>query len=262
MLLLQDSPVSRPLGSDSWYLDPLVARQKAAVNRACVRRWAGESASGTILKTDLFEEANGEDHILGELASASRFVVGVDCLPSTVERAARRFRSPRIRLSVADLRVFNFAGGVFDLVVSTSTLDHFESRAELVQSLAELGRVLRPGGRMIVVLDNPLNPAYFPLKWCCRWFAPFRLGYAMTRRGLCAIGEAMGLEILGKDYLIHNPRIISTVLFLLLRKLMGGQANGAVQVLLAAFALCGKLPTRCFSACFFVVCLRKPAASA
>ena len=83
------SPKARP--SDSWYLDPFVARQKAAANRACVRRWGGETARGVVLKTDLFEEANGEDHILADLGADASSVVGMDCIPCTVSRAAARF---------------------------------------------------------------------------------------------------------------------------------------------------------------------------
>ena len=254
----QASPAARL--SDSWYLDPLVARQKADINRACVRRWAAESARGVVLKTDLFEEANGEDHILGDLAVDGSRVVGMDCLPSTVARAAQRFRAPGVDLTVADLSSLNFADAAFDLIVSTSTLDHFDGRAEFVEALAELNRVLRPGGRMILILDNPLNPAYLPLKWICRWLAPYQLGYATSRRNFCAALRAMGLEVLGSDYVIHNPRMFSTALFLVLRRTLGSRADRLIGVLLRGFDSLGKLPTRGFTACFSAVCVRKAAA--
>jgi SAM-dependent methyltransferase len=258
MHVAESSREARP--SDSWYLDPLVARQKAAVNRDCVRRWAADSACGVVLKTDLFEEANGEDHILGDLAAESTRVVGMDCLASTVARAALRFRGPGIDLTVADLRSLNFADSTFDLIVSTSTLDHFDQRAEFVEALAELYRVLRPGGRMVLLLDNPLNPAYLPLKWICRWLAPYRLGYAATRRNFCATLRATGLEVLGSDYVIHNPRMLSTALFLVLRKMLGRRADRPIGWLLRAFALFDKLPTRGLTASFSAVGVQKPAA--
>ena len=258
--MIRPRPAPRARQSDSWYLDPLVARQKAAVNRACVRRWAAESAHGVVLKTDLFEEANGDDHILADLAAEGSRVVGIDCQPSTVARAARRFHGPALDLTVADLRSLNFADTTFDLIVSTSTLDHFDHRAEFLEALAELNRVLRPGGRMILILDNPLNPTYLPLKWICRWLAPYSLGYSTSRRNFCAALQAMGLEVLGSDYIIHNPRMFSTALFLLLRKTLRGYAGGTIGLLLRAFALLDKLPTRGLTACFSVVSVRKPAA--
>lgn len=252
------SPPARQ--SDSWYLDPLVARQKAETNRACVRRWAADSAHGVVLKTDLFEEANGEDHILADLAAEGSRVVGIDCVASTVRRAAKRFRSPDVDLTVADLRALNFADSTFDLIVSTSTLDHFDQRAEFLQALAELHRVLRPGGRMILILDNPLNPTYLPLKWICRWLAPYQLGYATSRSNFCAALQAIGLEVLGSDYVIHNPRMFSTALFLVLRKAAGRRAGRLIAGLLRCFARLDQLPTRGLTACFSVVCVRKPAA--
>ena len=252
------SPKNRQ--SDSWYLDPLVARQKAEANRACVRRWGAESARGVVLKTDLFEEANGEDHILADLGAKAHSVIGMDCLPSTVARAARRFRFPGLHLTVADLLALNFADSTFDLIVSTSTLDHFDERAQFLEALQELKRVLRPGGRMILVLDNPLNPTYLPLKWICRWLAPYRLGYATSRRNFCAALQAMGLEVLGSDYLIHNPRMFSTALFLVLRRALGRRAEKLIEVLVQGFALLGRLPTRPLTACFSVVCAQKPVA--
>lgn len=57
-----------------------------------------------------------------------------------------------------------FAAETFDLVVSTSTLDHFTCREDLVTSLEEISRVLRPGGLLILTLDNPLNLLYPPLR--------------------------------------------------------------------------------------------------
>ncbi len=110
-------------------------------------------------------------------------VVGMDCVPSTVAAARRRFHNTEFHMTVADLRAMNFQDGAFDLIVSTSTLDHFPRRAEFLRALEELVRVLRPGGRMVLVLDNPLNPGYWPLRLLCQRVTSFRLGYTMTRAG-------------------------------------------------------------------------------
>ncbi len=246
--------------SDSWYLDPAAARQKAALNLDCVNRWAGGAARGLVLKTDLFEEANGDDHVLDRLAGDAAGVVGMDCLQPTVTRAQRRFPGRNLHCLTADLRALAFRDRAFDLILSTSTLDHFDSREEFLDSLAELDRILRPGGRMILVLDNPLNPVYYPLKAFCSRFAPFTLGYTTTRGRFEKDLTALGLEIRDHDYLIHNPRVVSTAAFLLLRRLFGSKADGPVDLLLRAFAKLGKLPTRSLSACFSVVAVEKPEA--
>jgi SAM-dependent methyltransferase len=213
-----------------------------------------------VLKTDLFEEANGADHILGDLAREARRAVGIDLVTSTVTRAARRFPSRPFQACVSDLRCFAFRDESFDLIVSTSTLDHFEGREDFELALGELVRVLRPGGRIVLVLDNPLNPLYVVLKCFCRWFGPFALGYSPTRRRVQRQLERMGLEVLGGDYVIHNPRLVSTAMFWSARKLFGTQAEGAIQALLWFFGLFDKLPTRRFTGCFSVLGVEKRAA--
>ena len=49
-------------------------------------------------------------------------------------------------------------GDTFDLVVSNSTLDHFARADDITIALREIQQVLKPGGRLILTLDNPSNP--------------------------------------------------------------------------------------------------------
>ena len=43
-------------------------------------------------------------------------------------------------------------------MVSLSTLDHFRDPEDLAASLRQLGRIVRPGGLLLLTLDNPTNP--------------------------------------------------------------------------------------------------------
>src|SRR5204863_8026948 len=65
---------------------------------------------------------------------------------------------PTRRSSDLDVRALPFADGSFDVVVSTSTLDHFQARADIDTALRELHRVLASDGLAVVTLDNPWNP--------------------------------------------------------------------------------------------------------
>jgi hypothetical protein len=71
--------------------------------------------------------------------------------------------------------------------------------------------------------------------------------------------QQVGLELVATGVLIHNPRLISTLLFLGLRRLLGRRADPVIQALLRFFALPGRLSTRGFTACFVAACARKPA---
>jgi SAM-dependent methyltransferase len=245
--------------SRSWYLDPVVARQKGSVFLNWIRSATTGLAPRQILKTDVFEEANGEDRILTELFPEARLQAGIDIQESTVHQAARR--TPGFAPLCADARGLPFEDGAFDIIVSTSTLDHFEELADLRCSLRELARVASPGGVVLVILDNPYNPLYHPLRWITRrGWAPFELGETLSRSELAAELEAAGLEIRSRDYLIHNPRLLSTALFLAVRRLLGRHADGPIRFLLACFNALGRLPTRALTACFSAVAAAKPPA--
>lgn len=240
----------------SWYLDPVVARQKRDVYLGLLERWRKGTQADRILKTDLFEEAFGEDRLLPDLFPTARIVLGIDQAFSTARAAADRELHGRV--AVSDVRRMGFGAETFDLVVSTSTLDHFTCREDFVASLEEISRILRPGGLLILTLDNPLNPLYAPLRWLSRTgLAPFYLGYTPSIGPLKrTLGEA-GFEVGEVDWLLHNPRLISTALFLICRRVFGRRADAPVRFLLRCFGLLSKLPTRRFTACFQAVSARK-----
>ncbi|HUA21164.1 MAG TPA: class I SAM-dependent methyltransferase [Bryobacteraceae bacterium] len=244
--------------SPSWYLDPLVAKQKREVHQQWIRDLLGSRPRDLILKTDLFEEAYGLDRILDDLFPEARLAVGIDLNLNTVRAAASRDGS-RFVPAASDVRHLPFRPASVDVVVSTSTLDHFESRAELAASIDELARILRPGGTLFITLDNPRNPLYHLLRWASRrGWTPFRLGQTISLSALARMLEARGFVIENTEYLIHNPRLISTILFLSLRKAFGRRADVPVQALLKLFAAGGYLPIRAFTACFVAVCAIKP----
>ncbi|MEN6605387.1 MAG: class I SAM-dependent methyltransferase [Bryobacteraceae bacterium] len=252
-------PNTTEAASSSWYLDPLVAAQKREVHLELMRGWSNPSPTARLLKTDLFEEANGNDHILFDIEPAPRRRFGIDLDISTVQCAARRFEQPGAGLFCCDAKHLAIATGSLDAIVSTSTLDHLASTDELRDALTELARVLRPGGKMVVTLDNPRNPLYWLLRLLSSWGCmPFRLGVTVSRSRLIRMLQQTGLEVLDSRMLIHNPRLVSTVLFLALRRLLGRRADRPIAFLLRAFAALDRLPTREFTGCFSAVRARKP----
>jgi SAM-dependent methyltransferase len=123
------------------------------VNRSLLDGWLPELVD-SVLKTDLFDEIAGEG-LVGSLAARAGRVVGIDVSPWVVRKAVSR--NPGLEGVVADVHALPFEPTSFDLVVSNSTLDHFESRDEIDHALDELARVLRPGGTLVVTLDNAAN---------------------------------------------------------------------------------------------------------
>lgn len=78
-------------------------------------------------------------------------VIGVDASPEMLERARKRV--PEAELRAGDLTALPLEDRSVDLAVCALALTHLP---ELLRPLAELSRVLRPGGRLIL---SDLHPA-------------------------------------------------------------------------------------------------------
>jgi SAM-dependent methyltransferase len=86
-------------------------------------------------------------------------VVGIDPALDAVG-AARRVAAQLgedVEYVVADARHLPFPDASFDVVFSYSVLQHF-SRPDVLRSIAETRRVLRPGGRALVQMANAFGP--------------------------------------------------------------------------------------------------------
>jgi SAM-dependent methyltransferase len=236
----------------AWYLDPIVAEQKRAANLALVRqalRWS--PAPRRMLKTDLFEDAFGDDQLLGEFPVTAPLCCGIDIAGSTLRAAQQRFPFLRGQLAEADLRCLPFRAGSFDFIVSTSSLDHFASAAEMQSALAGLLQLLAPGGVALLTFDNPGNPLYRVLRWSGRLgFLPFSLGYAPTAAETRGLLTAAGLQVREQVYYLHNPRGLSTLLVLGLRRAFGAAASPWIRRLLKLFAGLERLGWSRRTACF------------
>jgi SAM-dependent methyltransferase len=261
-----DVQFKRPLWNDrrrqpsaTWYLDPLVAAQKGSQHRALINRWTAGFPVTSFLKTDAFEEANGDDQLLFDLFPGASRAICIDISWPTLGTAARRSNLPAAEFCATDVRCLAMRSGCVDLVLSTSTLDHFASADDIRVALHEIARVVRPGGLVIITLDNPQNPFYWALRWASRCaVSPFPLGCTLSRERLERELENAGLRVEANAFLIHNPRGVSTLLFLALRRLLGARADRPIRLLLSLFAQLGRLPSRRFTACFIAARARKP----
>ena len=243
----------------NWYLDPLVAAQKREVHLQWIaHNVPAEMHIQRVLKTDVFEEAYGTDELLISLPLEANLKLGIDICATTVAQAANRSSDCTLRFIKADVRRLPLADECVDVVLANSTLDHFDTTIEIEESIYELARVLKSGGFLLVTLDNPHNPL-FMLRAVAPWVGfRFRLGKTLSRRRLLAILDQAGLELQSSGFLIHNPRFISTFLFLALRRLLGSRADPAILWLLAAFSKFDRLPFREMTGVFIAACARKP----
>jgi SAM-dependent methyltransferase len=178
-----------------------------------LRRWGGETEKGWILKTDLFEEAMGQDAFLLDLTGGKGSVLGMDLSAAVIQEARRSDSGGRGSYLVADIRRLPFAGHTFDLVISPSTLDHFSDTSGLQVSLRGLRRIIRPGGRLIITLDNRRNLLDPLLRFFVKLgMAPYYIGRSYTVSELRRELAAAGFNVEATTAILHNPRLMAAAL--------------------------------------------------
>jgi SAM-dependent methyltransferase len=193
---------------DDRYPDPFLGRLKRRAHLSLISRWAdGLDTNGRTLKTDLFEEANGADSLVPCLFRSGRSVVGID-ISSKIASSANLRLQGQGTIIAADVRWLPFESGSFDLVISPSTLDHFRDLRDLEPSLGEIQRVLRPGGRLIITLDNRQN-LFDPLLRLASalGFVPYYLGRSYSGDELRTALGCAGFDVLEVTGIVHSPRL-------------------------------------------------------
>lgn len=173
-----------------------------------IHGWLGRP-QGRWIKTDLWEETTPSRALLDHLPGP--VWTGIDISHEVASRA----NAPRSRV-VADVRRLPFRTAAFDGALSTSTLDHFPSVDDVRASLEELRRVLAPGARLLLTLDNPSNPMIrlrnaLPARVArTSGLVPFDVGVTLSeRRGRDELRHA-GFEVKRTGFLLHVPLIIGT----------------------------------------------------
>ncbi len=185
--------------------------QSDLVLRALVRRWLVPGQPAEILKTDLYDELAGAG-LVPFLQRAGYGVTAIDISEAAVEAAGARH--PALSARLADVRSLPFADSSFDAVVSNSTLDHLDGPAEVQRALGELSRVLRPGGRLLITMDNPRHPMValreaIPAGISRRLRGvEYETGWTCGPARLEAMLDRAGLRVRDRTAVIHGPRVI------------------------------------------------------
>jgi len=208
------------LAARGHYMDAFLGGLKRDAYLQLIDRWGGLPAAGLTLKTDMFEEAAGPDAFATDLLARGTRVVGMDVSIAAIRQAAASCAPRGLRCLAADTRRLPFASGTFSLIVSPSTLDHFQDPTDLGVALRELVRVLAPGGRLIITLDNRQNVADPFLRLAIRLgVVPYYIGRSYTvdelRDELCQAG----FRVEDTTAIIQHPRMLGVTFTKLTRRI-------------------------------------------
>jgi SAM-dependent methyltransferase len=159
-----------------------------------------------ILKTDLWDEAKNT-RILAWASKQGARAYAVDISQPTLRRAHAAFKKgPRaLRSAAADVRELPFRDGSFDAIYSMGTIEHFD---ETEKAVAEIARVLKPGGRAIVGVPNRHDPFLRPLfATLLQALGLYGYGYekSYSRAGLKRMLEHAGLNVVDETAILFIP---------------------------------------------------------
>jgi SAM-dependent methyltransferase len=166
-----------------------------------------------ILKTDLWDEAKNT-RILAWASGRGARAFGIDISAPTVTQAGLAFAPGALRASVSDVRAIPFQSASFDAIYSMGTIEHF---AETEAAIAEMARVLKPGGRAIIGVPNRHDPFLRPaMAAILQAFGLYAYGLekSYSRRGLRDMIERAGLTVVEETAILFIPgwlRIIDLV---------------------------------------------------
>lgn len=230
------------------------------VNQTLLKRWRPSHQIEELLKTDLFDEAVSEG-LKSLLETHAKRVFYMDT-SLKIQQMARE-RHPDLQMVRADVCQLPFAQSTFDRIVSISTLDHFDTLDGISAGLRECHRVLRPGGQMILTLDNLSNPIVLFRNWL-----PFRLlhrlriipyytGVTLGPYRLQCLLKEIGFRILEVEAIMHCPRVFAIAIAHWLESLASQRIQRVFLHILKAFECFSGLPTRFLTGHFIAVRMAK-----
>jgi SAM-dependent methyltransferase len=197
---------------ESWnegHEDAVWRAHSDAVNASLLERWLPRRRLKNVLKTDLFDEAVAGG-LYGLLKQRAENVFAIDLSPKVIYAA--RARHPGLPGIASDVLHLPFAEGSFDVVVSLSTLDHFDTKEKICIALQRLYRVMSPGGVLILTLDNASNPVialrnrlpYGLLRWLR--VVPYFVGATCTATEMVELLRRCSFAVDDLVFAQHSPR--------------------------------------------------------
>lgn len=98
--------------------------------------------------------ACGEGYGANLLSSVAASVTGVDIDPAVISRATNTYRSPNLEFLTGSATELPVPADTYEAVVSFETLEHISQHEKM---LAEIKRVLKPGGLLLISTPDKKN---------------------------------------------------------------------------------------------------------
>lgn len=230
------------------------------LNHKLLQSWLPNHRVNLLLKTDMFDESltPGLHPLLSKYAAE---FIGIDLSVVTIQSA--QANCDQLQAFTADVRHLPFPSETFDIIVSNSTLDHFNTTEDIILGLKELNRVLKENGQLLITLDNYTNPYIYlrnnlPFKLLNRLrIVPYYVGKSFGPFRFKRVLEALDFVVIEVTSFWHFPRIFLVCVAKVLDKYFSDRAKSKFLKGILAFEFLSKLPTRYITGQFIAVNAKK-----
>jgi ubiquinone/menaquinone biosynthesis C-methylase UbiE len=147
---------------------------RGRLHRAISDRTAALAMSAVASPQRVLDVGCGTGYLLRVLAGhypGAQELAGIDAAPNMIQTAKRLTHDERLTFATGVAEHLPYTDASMDLVVSTTSFDHWPDQGA---GLTECARVLRPGGRLVLVDQFS--------RWLIPTLAVSRRGKARTRR--------------------------------------------------------------------------------
>lgn len=153
-------------------------------------------AVGVVRGKRVLEAGSGTGALSQTLAHAGARVTLLDFVPRCVRVGLRALGMSGV---AGDLFQMPFSSGSFDVVFNHGVMEHFEP-ASILRGIGEMARVLKPGGKLLVMVPSARGRFYVAGKKSLEREGRWEYGIEYPQPSLAAFGAALGLESLGESW--------------------------------------------------------------
>lgn len=158
----------------------------------------------------LIELGCGDGKLSISLAEKGYTVTACDISDKSISLVQKFAKEKKVKVKAVrcDVTKMKFPDKSFDFAIANSILEHMEDETK---ALTEWSRILKPGGRIIIV--TPLRQRHvLPLWWLLNWFHDRRLGHVRRYdRKRYATFSNYGLQLKKVLYTGHTPKVLLTI---------------------------------------------------
>ena len=185
-----------------------------------VESWFNGGNNCKVLKLDLWNEVKNTN-ILAWMAERGAATHAVDISFCLAKQAADEFTNSGLvpRFLVASLYDLPYKSSSFDFLYTMGTIEH---APDMERCVAEIYRVLKPGGIAVIGVPNKHDPFLRPLLVHLMNKAgiyPYGLEQSLSKKELRAMLSRGGFEVLQSDGVLFMPGVMRMMELALLDKL-------------------------------------------